>query len=784
MNPNKLDVLEEIQREETSIDLRGMLAPYFYRWPLFLLATLMALAVALVYLRYSTPVYNVTSSLLIKDETKEGNNEKLNQLDLFTGSKVMDNEIEIFKSKLLMLEVVRRLHLETSLKSIGRLITVDVYEQRPVTFQNLEINPSYYGKKFDLSFPDSKTFLFKDEATDEVFKGEIGKIQHNQLGSFIVSATPHLKENIKGNFELAFLNPENVANDFISGLSVEPSTKLSSVLKIELKSTVPERGKDVLTTLIGVYNEASLKDKNKTVKNTIDFINDRLKLLTLELTDVEKNIETFKSTQGLTDISGDAASFLQSVKSTDAQLNEFNLKLEVIKNIRKSLNANFKADKLPSTLGIDDPVLVEQISKLYALESQKITLLATLPATNPVFKPINEQISNLKSNISSSLDALDNTLKNMRKSISGYNNRYENLIKKIPGQEREFISIKRQQSIKENLYLFLLQRKEEAILSYAAAAADTRIIEKAYAPMMPLSPNRLMILGGAPLTGLLLILIYVYIKELLNDRIKSVKDLKKLTTVPLLAELVQQADSKLITQDVRTAMAEQLRSLKSDLQYIIRKPSDGEGIITLLTSSMSGEGKSFVACNLAAINALSGKKTILLELDLRKPKITRYLNLKQKLGITNYLIGKANIAEIIQPLTNFTNLDIISSGPIPPNPAELLSAKEMETLLIHLKAIYDEIIIDTPPIGLVTDAGILGKFADVTLFLVRQKVTFKTQVANIAGLKTKKKLPNVNIILNGVKQTADYGYGYYANEQGVRKASFKAYLKDFKNRLF
>ncbi|WP_256013232.1 GumC family protein [Desertivirga xinjiangensis] len=784
MKYKKLEDLEEGLSGEPTLNLRDILAPYVYRWPVFVIASMLTVFFAFIYLRYAKPVFQVDSMLLIKDEKNGGsNNEILNQLDLFSSSKIVDNEIDILKSKTLMREVVNRLHLDVTLKSEGRVIAVDVYNNKPVVIKILEIKRSCYGRPYTLSFPNSKTFLLQDPATEETFKGELGKLQQNKLGSFIISATPYLRNNLKNDFQVIFLNPEGVVAQYVSLLSIEPSSKQSTVLRISLNSTVPERGRDIVNTLIAVYNEASLKDKNQTVKNSIDFINERLKLITVELTDVEKNVEDFKSTQGLTDISGEASLFLESVRTTDAQLNEVNLKLGVIRNIRRSINEGFKEQKLPSTLGIDDRVLVEQISQLYALELQKVNLLATLPASNPVFKPIDEQIKNFKSNITSSLDGLENTLENMRKGLTNYNSRYESSIKKIPGQEREFITIKRQQSIKENLYLFLLQKKEEAILSYASAAADTRVVEPASVSLGPISPKRNTILLGALAAGLLLAFLYVFIKELLNNRVRSVKDVKRLTEVPLLGEIAQQEANELITVNNRSAMAEQLRSMRINLQYLGgRKGKESKGVVTLLTSSMSGEGKSFVACNLAAVHAISGKKTVILELDLRKPKVSRYLNLKSNIGLSNYLIGKAEIEKIIQPLDGYTNISVIGSGPLPPNPSELLAGEEMEVLINYLKEHYDEIIIDTPPIGLVIDAQILARFADITLFLVRQGITFKSQLSKISELQQEQKFPKMNVVLNGVKLGENYGYGYYTSDahKGNMLISF---FRVFKKRL-
>ena len=784
MKNNSLEDLGESTNQESSESLNDILSPYLYRWPVFLIGIIISFSTAMVYLRYAIPNYQISSLLLIKDDKDAGaNNDILKQLDLFTVSKEVENEIEIIKSKTLIQEVVNRLNLDISQKNVGKIISREVYYTRPVIISTNDINESFYGKPYFLSFPDNKNFLLEDQETQEIIKGEIGEIQKNKIGVFKVTPTKYFKKELNKSLEIIFLNPNHVITEIGSKLKIESSSNNSSVLKITFTSTVPDKGKDIINTLVKVYNEESLKDKNQTVKNSIDFINERLKLIVVELNDVEGNVENFKSTQGLTDITGEASLFLENVKTTDAQLNEVNLKLGVIRNIRNTLKQDFIEKKLPSTLGIEDAVLVAQISQLYTLELQKTNLLATLSPTNPVFTPIDDQIKNLKFNISSSLNGLEKSLENIRNSLTKYNNRYENSIKKLPGQEREFISIKRQQSIKENLYLYLLQKREEAILSFASAAADTRVIESANVLPTPISPKKDVVFLGALIGGLLLAFAYVYLLEILNDRIRSAKDVKKFCNINILGEIIQQESSELIVENSRSAMAEQLRSLRTNLQYVkFRNTTDKKGSITLLTSNMSGEGKSFVACNLAAVYALSEKKTILLELDLRKPKVSQYLGLKNKEGFSNYFIGQANISDIIQPLAGFNNFSVISSGPIPPNPAELLIEERLDKLFNYLRANYDEIIIDSPPVGLVIDAQILSTYADATLFIVRQDVTFKKQLVNMKERELK--FPKLNIVLNGVKSYRGYGYGYGYGYYGSEKNNkWKFSFRNLKKRL-
>lgn len=771
--------LEGEAAKEVNISLREMLDKYLRYWPAFIIAIFLSLGIAHLYLRYTKPVYQITSTLLIKDEKSASADDILSQLDLAGSSKVIENEIEILQSKTLMAEVVKRLSLNVSLSKEGRMVNSDLYTNPPLRVAVVSINPEFYGRTLELSILNSREYSLNDLDSGRVIKGLLNQLQRNEIGTFKIETTAFFKNPGSG-YSLVFYNPAEVISQSLSNLSITVANKQSTVLRLSFNTTDQTRGRDILNMLVQVYNEVSLSEKNTTTRRTISFIDERLALISGELTDVEKDVEGFKSSQGLTDISSEASSFLEKVSANDASLNEVNLQLGTVRDIKRYISSDNPQEKLPGTMGITDPVLLSQISQLNELQLKKINLLATTKPNNPVFESVNQQIEAIRAGIRSSITNIEASLENTRNRLGSFNSKYEGSIKKIPGQERQFISIKRQQSIKENLYLYLLQKKEEAALSYASAIADSRVVDPASSLGRPISPDRQKTYLAALFIGFFIPLAFVYGKELLNTKVLSSADLVKLTSVPILGELMLKRDDELIVVQAgsRKAIAEQFRSIRTNLQYIQGKRSGQKGFVTLFTSSMSGEGKSFVGSNIAASLALSGKKTVLLELDLRKPKITAYLNLKQSAGLSNYLVGRATEAEIIQPSDFSPNLMIIGSGPVPANPSELLIGREIELLFDYLRANFDEIIVDTPPIGLITDAQILARLADATIYIVRYGYTQKQQVAHLEQLYKSKKFPRINIIFNGVKNGGRYGYGYgdsygYYSDNVKRKPSKK-----------
>jgi len=532
------------------------------------------------------------------------------------------------------------------------------------------------------------------------------------------------------------------------------------------------------------YNLAAITEKKRETQSTLSFLDQRLDSLTGELTQAEKGIETFKSSRGLTDLSSNSKISLENMQANDTRLNEVNVQLSIIEGIERYVNSSQNSGKAPATLGIADIALSNSIEKLAKLQLQRDQLLATTPETNPDFEPINRQIAATKAAIKENVRNIKSSLIDEQAKLQSLNSHFEASIKSIPTEERQYVSIKRQQTIKESLYNYLLQKREEIAVSYASTLADDRIVDQAYA--VPIQTKPSLIYGLAVFLGILLPVGLVYGRNKLNTHITNLQDIKDVLEIPFISELPFDSSQSIIhDNDSNTnAISEQFRILRTKLYYL--KEEKEQGRVVLLTSSVAEEGKSFISRNLAVALAYAGRKTIILELDMRKPKIAEAFNLQREHpGISDFLKGTATRNDIIQGSGLVPNLDIIGSGSVVNNPSELLERRNLKDLLNSLKDVYDDIIIDSPPINLVADAIILSRLVDITLFIIRQGFIEKTDLHFIKELYNQKQLSNIYIIFNGI-QRAKYGYGYnYNNDYYNHKKNnfFSSVFSDFASRF-
>jgi tyrosine-protein kinase Etk/Wzc len=521
--------------------------------------------------------------------------------------------------------------------------------------------------------------------------------------------------------------------------------------------------------LIEVYNADEIGDKNKETQNTIKFIDQRLSSLTGELTNAEKNIENFKSENKLTDITSDAKFELDKLQSNDSRLSEINVQLSIIDGIDKYVNSPHNGDKAPAVIGIADPSLASSIEKLSQLQLQRDQMLATTPATSPDFEQINSQIQTTRNSIKEIVKNIKSSLNSAKDQLQSNSSSSESSISNLPSQERQFISIKRQQSIKENLYVYLLQKREEVSLSYASTVSNYKVLDGAYS--LPSKwPNSKIIYAIAFLLGIILPAVVIYAIHLVKGVIVDPTDIETALETNIFSEVTFDNEYPAIA-DSKGLIREQFRSLRAKLNDL--HGNSTESRVTLLTSSISGEGKSFISSNLGVVLASLGRKTIVLELDLRRSSISDIFKLpRNSIGITDYLNDKVSLGKIIQP-SGIPSLDIIFSGTFVSNPSELLATERLNEMINSLKETYDDIIIDSPPIHLVADAFILAKVSDITLYVVRQGVTKRSELKFIKEIFQSDKFPKIQVVFNGVNNKK-FGYGYeydnsYYNEQSKKK---------------
>lgn len=760
--------------------LQDILNKYLPWWPLFAVLIAITLFAGWIYLRYATPVYETRASLLIKDQKKGLDDSNLMEsLNLFGSKKIIENEIEVIKSRSIAREVVKKYYLYAPIAQEGRIRTYSAYAVSPVWVEvknpdsiipALRIPFSYNQKSGSVLLNKKECALFEWVETP------------NATLRFIPNPV-YKNGDLNKPFYFSLMDLSSATSKVVNTLQAAASGKQSTVINLVYRDVVPARAENILNGIIAEYNKAAVNDKNQLASNTLAFIEERLNTVFSDLDSVEHSLARFKTENRLIDISEQGKQFLANVGANDQRASEISMQLAVLKQVENYvLNGGDKNAIVPSTLGITDIALSGLLNQLYQLETQLDKMKKVTGEENPILVTIKDQITNIRPKI---LESIRNQVRNLeagKNDVTATNNQYASKLQKLPSKERELLDISRQQSIKNSIYTFLLQKKEETALSYFSTVADSRIIDVAETDVEPVSPKRNIIYLGALGIAILLGIGFVEVKEMLNRSVMFRSEIEKFTKVPILGEIAYDQSGKalVIAEGKRSFIAEQFRQLRTSLGYLginSRKKK------ILLTSSISGEGKSFVTANLGVSLALMGKKVVIIELDLRKPKLSDAFNVSRAKGISNYFIGDMEAEEIIKS-TEIANLFIIPSGPIPPNPSELIMNGRIQQLLEYLETHFDYVIIDTAPVNPVTDAFILSPMCDATLFVIRHGYTPKIQLQKLDEQNRIRELKNMAIVFNGVKNRGygNYGYGYgygygYTEEDQPESKRKKGYKK-------
>jgi len=767
---DKFQTYYGVKKNEPGI--MAILNRYIFHWPLFLIFIAFALIAGVIITKLKKPSFEIKATIAIKDSNKapDAKGEVFDAIGISNPSQIIENEIKILKSRELVSKVVQDLNLWISYQEKGDVVFKN---------DNLAINDLYNDGpiKLNISGPAKSeklvvTVLDKDFFNLVTENGETKKLKFNtpyktKLGSWEIQPTNNLKQYLGKSIIVNVADAESITLSYQKTISAILSDKLGTSIDLGIADNNAQRGKDILNSLIqNYYNSASL-EKNKDLKNTLDFLDQRIASLTGALSTTEKGIEGFKSSKGLTDISSKSKMSLENLQSNDAKLNEVNIQLDVIEGFERYLNQRQVGGNVPSAIGINDAALNDAIAKLSSLQLQYDGMAATMPETNPEFEQINRQIKTTKTSIRESIRNIKSSLSGTKNKLQSYNSRFEASIKDIPGDERQLIKIQRQQLSKENTYNYLLQKREEVAIKYASNLTEDKVIDKAYAEQANNSKAITLIICLG--LGLAVPFAIIFIRDLIGNKIYSSNDISDAIDVPIAGELPFETNKSpfVFSEDMASAVSEQLRALRIKLYYLHGKKESGR--VTLITSSISKEGKSFVSLNLSAATSLAFKKTIVLELDLRRPELINSLGLPTGKGISDYLNDNSTIADIIQPSKLNPNLDVISSGTLVNNPSELLEKPRFAELINHLKKIYDDIIIDSPPVHLVPDASVISNYADVTLYVIRQGVTSKVELDFLEQLIAQEQLVNVSIVFNSVKRVK-YGYGYKFDDKYYNNA--------------
>ncbi len=755
--------------ESDKIDLKKVLFKYARYWYLFLGSLIICLGGAYLHLLNSNPEYYISSTLLIKDNKKQGNeplSTDYGDSELTHYSQNLKNEIEVLKSKGLMERVVKDLSLYTSYHVDESMREREIYSyELPLKVIVSELNSNAYGKVISISIKNKNRFRLDDGVNLSVH--EFGQEIKTPYGVFTVVASPNLSSDSYKEVKVRFHDAMRLAVNYSYRLSIATVDEEASVISIGLIDPVPEKGKDIINKLVELYNYDAVNEKKAIAANSLAFLDGRLKYLIRELTDVEEDVERYKRQYEVTDVNSEARLYLEKSTDYNRQISDWNAQIDVLETIEDYLSrGENKHELVPSSLNIQDPTLQVLIKQFNELQLERQTYLRTMQTSNPLVQDVNEQLANLQVNILENLRNIKRGLLINRDNLQRNYAQIQSKKQQVPSIERELLEINRQQGTKEGLYLYLLQKREESALALAANFRNAKVIDVAMADTNPVRPRKQLIFLIASVLGLGLPVAFLYVKDLLNDRVQRKRDVEELTRTPILGEISHdsEGDEVVVTSKNRSPAAELFRLIRANLQFAT---VGRENKVILVTSSMAGEGKTFFSINLAASLVLTGKRVVVVGFDLRKPALVQRLGLSNDFGITNYLISENTyIDDILIPYQDIPDLYLIGSGPIPPNPSEIMLHPRVGTMFEELRESFDYVIIDTSPIGQVADALALGPYIDSSIYIIRYNYTSKEQVQIIDEIYEHKKLLHPMIVLNDAHKENGYGFGYgYGNEQ-------------------
>jgi len=781
--------------EEQEINLREELDKYLRYWPWFILGVLASIALAFVYLKLTVPVYNTVASVIIKDEEGSAGGigselaafEDLGLLGGMSTSSI-ENEIGLFKSRRMMVNTVSALKLNISYFDTEGLKADELYLNTPFSVEVISLDKrglleaqENEENEFFIKPDSGKNLSVEIAATGEKRSTVPGQLLSLPWGSFIIkdnrAALADLEE-VKTNVLVRVATIEDVADYFKKEVKVELTDDNATLLQFGLESTVPQKARDILDQLIFEYNKEAIQDKNEVALSTARFIDERLAIINEELDTVEVGIEEFKEDNSLTDIEAEGKLILENASDYRQKEQELTTQRAIAQSLLNYLiDDDFGDQPLPANVGLEGESVNAQIGRYNDLILERNRIRAGATELNPIVSRLNAQIEQLKETI---LTGMRRQVANLNIAISDLNQQNRLIgdeIAAVPAKERKFRDISRQQNIKEALYIFLLQRREENSLSLAATAPKAKIVDSAYTSKEAVFPNPKIILAAALLLGLGIPFVIIYIRRLLNNKIERREDVEKITkTIPIVGELprIAKGDSDLIEENDRSVLAESFRIMTTNLQYLlVNAKNEGKGYCIYTTSTVKGEGKTFTSINLAMTLANTGKKVILIGADLRNPQLQRYdTESKSAIGVSDYLVNEDHRLESLIHDSKFhPNLKLFLSGSIPPNPSELLRQSKFGRMIHELREQYDYVIVDTAPSMLVADTFLISKYADLILYVTRAGYTEKKLLNFAVDVQNDGKLHDISFVINDVK-TANFGYGNkYGYAYGQSKPS-------------
>ncbi|MEJ1242492.1 polysaccharide biosynthesis tyrosine autokinase [Chryseolinea sp. T2] len=730
-------------------------------WPLFAVALVTGFVGGTAYLKLVTPVYEISAVVLIKDENKGVEEPSMiESLNVYASKKIVENEMEVIRSRTLVRQCVEKLGLCAAVFYQDEFgLSRSGYETCPVVAEVRNLRPRIT--------PIPRVDFIYDEKQSTVRLGaEVYPLNEwRKFGNMEIRfvANPNLVERGEGPFFLSVLDPRSVADDIARRLEIIATSKLGTVVTVKLRDAVPSRGEQIVNAVVELYNCATSSEKSGLAASTLRLIEERIQNVEASLDSVERSIEAYKSNRGIVDLSEQGKLFLQNVGDNDQRLIEIDIQLAVLTKIEKYITAKNNAERLvPSTVGLADTRIVSLLEHLFEAEVQYETLRKTTAENNPILVALRDEVENLRPSILEYVKNQKVSLVASRDNLSSSNTRYETVLSQIPQKERELLEANRQQSIKNDVYTFLLQKREETALAYASSTSDAILIDAAEASLFPVAPNKMIVYSAAMIVSMLIVVSFICAKEVLTNKVLFRKDVEAATSYPVMGEL---SHARVGHSVFESASMSRIREQFCQLRSAIRmSPTDPR--VIMVTSSISREGKSFVSSNLASSLGRLTKRVILIDFDLRSSRLTHLFELTANLGASDLLVGRSTLNEVIFE-TKIPFVHIIPTGRSAGNSTEILFNGCIPQLIEQLRERYDYVILDSPPVLPIADAFVVGACADMTLLVVRHNRTLIQMVEALDSNERLRDLKNVRIVFNDVKTrgaSAIVGYGYGNND--------------------
>lgn len=755
------------EEKEDLISVMEIATLFIKHWKWILLGLLVALAVAFVYLRYKTPVYKVSSSVVLKEEGRSGPSAMpgtLEEIAMMGSVSNVENELYILKSRSMIRSVINRLDLHTSYIVEGRVKSMDLYTQSPVIVDMAQSDLDRLREtiNFEMQMESEERVhirgMVAGERLDTIFT-HLPAVILTDVGAISFTRRHEIEPDNRLLY-VSIQHPDAVIGTYRGNLEVTQASRQATVINLALNTPYREKGRDFINTLIEVYNNEAIEDKNQEARNTQLFIEERIAIIDQELSVAEQSVEEYKREEGLTDLQTDLQRDMQMGSQYEQRLVEVETQLNVVSSLNSYLDNPANSNKtIPSNIGVQDPTLAATTAEYNRLLLERERLSQSMTDDNPAMKRLNEQISGLRESIGASINSVQQGLQIQRREARNQANIFGGRVSAVPTQEREFMELSREQQIKASLFLMLLQKREENALALAAYANKAKVLDEAASEGM-VAPRRMIILLAALMLGLLIPMGIIYLMDMLQYRIRTRGDVDRVTKVPILSEVPKHEEQENIAvmENETRPIDEAFRMLRTNLLLTL----GAENKVVTFTSTVSGEGKSFVALNTAISLSLLNKRVLIVGLDLRIPRLREYMNLETRDGITAYLSGyEKDLNSLIVPSGITENLFALPSGAIPPNPAELMSRPSLDAAFAKLREEFDYIIIDSAPVSQVTDTLILNRVSDATVYVCRANYSSKGNLRYANDLMAQNRLKNMVLVVNDVDEFHHaYGYGY------------------------